>query len=261
MSDFAAILFLSLIGSVFGLIGGLLFLYIPAWSHWLSKYSTPFAAGVLLTISLLGLLPEATHEIGENAYILMLAAFLASYLFEHFFFGLHHHETHEHSIHKGSISLVIVGDTIHNFVDGVAIAAAYFVAPGFGIISAITTFLHEIPHEIGDFGILHRAKWKKQKIILVNILSSLASIVGALSIFYITKDEVFIGSLLAISAGIFLYLGASDFLPHLTEDTRDRVSPVFVLLAGVVLVYLLLNLIPHTEIENDHSMFRLLKLM
>lgn len=254
MNDLINILGLAFVGSVVALVGGVLFLAKKSWSAWLSAYSVPFAAGVLLTVSLLGLLPEAVHMYGEGAFFVALVAFVAAYLFENFFFGIHHHG-HEckHGLrYKTAIPLVIIGDTIHNFIDGVAIAATYMVNPGLGVITTASTFLHEVPHEIGDFGILLSAGWKRKKILLVNALSASTTILGALMVFFWVDNTAVIGVLLAISAGLFLYLGASDFLPNIHHGKINEKQAMVALLVGVVIMFLTFNMVPHSHGEEEH---------
>ena len=123
------VLVLAAIGSIAGLIGGVIFLVKKDWARVLCKYAISFAAGVLLSVSLLHLIPEAQHQIGYNAFVIVLASFLFAFFFEEFFAHLHHHEEKEHTLRKSTVPLVIFGDTIHNFIDGVAIAAAYLVNP------------------------------------------------------------------------------------------------------------------------------------
>lgn len=248
MSDVLQVLGLAFLGSVIALLGGIVFLYSKSWSRILEKYSIPFAAGVLLTVSLLGLLPEAEHSIGELAYILVLGAFLSAYLFEQFIFGLHHHDDgRKHRVdYASSIPLVLIGDTIHNFVDGIAIASSFFVSPGLGLITAISTFLHEVPHEIGDFGILLRAGWQKKKIIIVNFLSASTTVIGAVFVLIFSQNQALIGFFLSIAAGLFLYLGASDFLPHIHEVEDRPVKSVLAMFTGVIMMVIILTVIPHT---------------
>src|SRR3989338_4371127 len=245
MFELANIIALALLGGVLGLVGGLIMLAVKPWSRVLSAYAVPFAAGVLLTVSLLGLLPEAAEIIGEAAFLAVFLGFLASYLFESAFFALHHHEGHAHEAkQKASVGLIIFGDTIHNFIDGVAIAAAYLINPGLGLITAISTFLHEVPHEIGDFGILLKSGWQKRKIIGVNLISALSTVIGALAVLYLAPSEALEGYLLAGAAGLFLYLGASDFLPQADENSQ-RLPQVAVMMLGMLIMYLTLNVIPH----------------
>ncbi len=252
MTDVFIILLLSIAGSVFGLVGGVLFLFQKKWSHLLSSYSVSFAAGVLLTVSLLGLMPESLHMMGENAFLIVLISFLGSYLFENYFVELHHHNDCDHKSHiHSSIPLVIIGDSIHNFIDGVAIAATYLISPGLGLITTASTFLHEVPHEIGDFGILLKAGWQKKNIIIANLLSSLTTIIGALLVFWIQPSEYIIGILMAISAGIFLYLGASDFLPHIHHHQNSKRASLLALIIGVIIMLTTISLIPHSHEEHD----------
>lgn len=242
------LLFQALLGSVIALLGGVVFLFNRKLSSILEKYSIPFAAGVLVTVALLGLIPEAVHEIGEYSYWIVLFSFLGVYIFEHIFFDIHHHDEaddHHHGIKKSSVGIVIFGDTIHNFIDGVAIGASFMISPNLGLITAFSTFLHEIPHEIGDFGILLKAGWKNKKILLINIISSLMTVVGAFTVYFLNSGETLNGTLMAISAGVFLYLGASDFLPKITSDGKNRLKSILPLVLGSLIIILTLLLVPH----------------
>ncbi len=138
--------------------------------------------------------------------------------------------------------MVVFGDTIHNFIDGVAIASAYLIDPYFGLIVALSTFLHETPHEIGDFGILMSAGWSRGKTFVANLFSAMATFPGALLVFFFLRDaQDKIGVLLAISAGIFLYLGASDFLPEVGEEEKgvSTWKKLVLLVVGVLMMYAL----------------------
>lgn len=255
MSELAQILLLALLGSVLALIGGVIFLFNDRLSETLEKHSVPFAAGVLLTVSLLGLLPEAVHLMGDNAYLIVLLSFVSAYLFENFFFKVHHHHHHSGSDkhdHQSAVPLVIIGDTIHNLVDGVAIASGFLVNPGLGLITAISTFLHEVPHEISDFGILLKTGWEKRDILLVNVLSASTTIVGALAVVFLLQEPGQVGVLLAISSGLFLYLGASDFLPHMGDGKRPLVATTTFVL-GILAMVLTLNAVPHSHNEDSHD--------
>jgi zinc and cadmium transporter len=242
MSPLIAILLLSFVGSMAGLVGGVIFLLKKEWAKTLCKYAIPFAAGVLLSVSLLHLLPEAVHLTGEKAYFIVLIALLASFFFEQYFAHLHHHEEHGHTATKATAPLVVFGDTIHNFIDGVAIASAYLIDPYFGLVVTLSTFLHETPHEIGDFGVLMSAGWSRKKTFIANMFSATATFPGALLVFFFLRDaHDKIGILLAISAGIFLYLGASDFLPEVGEEEKgaSKWKKLALLVIGVLTMYVL----------------------
>jgi len=245
--DALNLLGLSLLGSVVALLGGVIFLFSKKLSKILERHSVSFAAGVMVTVSLLGLLPEAVHHMGEGAFWVITLTFLGVFVFEHLFFGIHHHEDDTHIRGKKfPIFWVIAGDTIHNFIDGVAIAVTYFVSPSLGLITALSTFLHEVPHEIGDFGILLKEGWKKNKIIVVNIFSALTTVLGAFLIYFYNENDVLNGFLMAFSAGIFLYLGASDFLPKIeTEKKNKKLEVVLPLVLGVASMIAAFLLLPH----------------
>jgi zinc and cadmium transporter len=245
MSTFLTLNLLVLFGSLVALAGGVLCLGIKPLRQFLATYASSFAAGVLLTVSLLGLLPEAVHELDEAAFLWVLGAFVATYLFENFLFALHHHEDEAyHSHHTSAVPLIIFGDTIHNFIDGMAIAATYLASPGLGITTALSTFLHEVPHEMSDFGVLLHAGWRRTKIIAVNVLSAMSSFVGAWAVWLTAESLGVVGPLLAVSGGIFLYLAASDFLPKPGKNVSHK-KAVGVMLLGILIMYAALTLIPH----------------
>ncbi len=238
----------ALLGSVIALFGGVIFLYNRKLSSVLEKYSVPFAAGVLVTVSILGLIPEAEHMLGESTYWIVLVSFLGVYIFEHLFFGIHHHgeeDGHAHEIKKSSVGLVIFGDTIHNFIDGVAIGAGFLINPNLGWVTAFSTFLHEVPHEIGDFGILLKAGWTRSKILVVNIISALMTVVGAFTVYFFSHSETLNGTLMAISAGVFLYLGASDFLPKIKDQNNSKLKSILPLIIGAGIIMVTILLLPH----------------
>lgn len=238
MNNLFPILLLALLGSVCGLIGGGFFLINKRFSEKLSAYAIPFAAGVLLTVSLTHLIPESI-EMSPLAPFIVLVAFLSSFLFEEVFTNIHHHAGHSHPARShGSIPLVLIGDSIHNFIDGVTIAAAYMIDPNVGILVALATFLHEVPHEIGDFGVLMAHGWSAKSAFMANLFSALVTVIGA--VLTVVLSDIFspvIFIFLSVSAGIFLYLGASDFLPDISRLKRgNRWAKIFSLLLGVIIM-------------------------
>ena len=239
MNPLLEIFILAAIGSVAGVIGSVVFLANKKAAKFFCKYAVPFAAGILLTVSLIDLLPEAVEKIGSTAFFVTLAAFLASFFLEEFFVQLHHHENDDHGQKNASVSLVLLGDTIHNFIDGVAIAAAYFVNPMLGLLVAFSTFLHETPHEIADFGVLLSAGWSKTRAFWANLFSALATFPGVLVVYFFASGyESTIGMLLAVSAGIFLYLATTDFLPEIGEEknSSSRRLKLIALLFGLLIM-------------------------
>lgn len=247
MHPLVAILLLSLSGSVLGLLGGAAFLVSKKLSRNLSHLAIPFAAGVLITTSIVHLIPESIEASGQLGSFVILVSFFVAFFFEEFFANMHHHEGHAHvGPNHGSVPLVLFGDTIHNFIDGVAIAAAYMVDPKLGVVVALATFLHEIPHEVGDFGVLLSAGWSKMNTLLANLFSALVTVLASV-ITYVFADQITpsLGVLLGISAGVFLYLGASDFLPDLAASKgKSRTSKWAFMLLGIFLILAVTFFVP-----------------
>ncbi len=249
MDSLPFLLLLAFIGSVAGLIGGVIFLVRENWCKTLSFIAMPLAAGVLLSLSLLDLLPEAVEAIGTKAFSIVLIVIVVSFLIERFLFNLHHHDHHAKHGQESSVPLVIFGDTIHNLLDGVAIGVAFLVNPALGVFTAFAAFLHETPHEIADFGILVANGWSKGRAFMANFFSALATFPGALfAYFYAGKTEGATGVLLAVAAGLFLYVATTDFLPEVTHNNKGAAwkQAVF-LIVGILAIVLVGALVPERQ--------------
>jgi len=251
MTVFPLIVLFSLIGGAFSIIGGLLLLYREDIARKLSIYLLSFAAGTLLAVAFLDLLPEALEALldqgAEPAGIFMAAigGFLLFFLVEGLLFQLHHHHAAEDDDHckdthvSKAPTLLVVGDTLHNLVDGIAITSAFLISIPTGIGTAIAVAAHEIPQEIGDFSVMIHAGWKRKEIILWNLLPALATTVGAIITFLLRdKIEFILGYLLAGTAGIFIYIAASDLLPELYHvSRRDQLKKTIPLLfLGIIVM-------------------------
>ena len=198
------------------------------WSHDRSHDFLSFAAGTLLTVAFLDLLPEAAeayeaaggeHAI-DSAALMVLVGFLLFFSIEKILLWYHCHE--EHCDVHTSTTMVLLGDTFHNFLDGVAIAASFMVSPVVGLATTVAVFIHEIPQEVADFSVLLSGGMKPKRAILFNLLSALASLGGALLAYFFSQvvDGV-LPVLLAITAGGFIYIAAADLIPEIHKE-RDR---------------------------------------
>lgn len=247
MESFLTLFLLTTLGSVAGLAGGLILLSKRALAKHLSVHAIPFAAGVMLAVSFLDVLPESIATSGVEASLkIVLLVMVAAFFFEQFLLHLHHHEEHARTTLKTALPMAIFGDTIHNFVDGLAIAAAYLTDPKLGLLVAFATFAHEIPHEMGDFGLMIAAGWRRSKVILVNLVSALSTYLGVVFVVLFSQSmEIKIGTMLAIAGGLFLYIAASDLLPEVHNDKRDKAwHQALLLLLGVGLIWLLTQFLP-----------------
>ena len=260
--DYITVLFWSLVGSVFSLAGGLVLISNNKLRAIAMRHGLPFGAGALLAAAFLTVLPEAVEgsDIHQTAAF-ALGGFLAFFVLERFLGWFHHHESHHHNeVHgaknKTHQSLVIVGDTLHNAIDGVAIGAAFLVSPAAGIGTALAVAAHEIPQEIGDFGILLGKGMKPRMVVMVNVLSALATVVMAVGTYALgIAADINPAPLLAVAAGFFIYIAASDIIPDIHEKPRREGNvQAIMLLVGVAVIALVVGATPHSHVvpaENN----------
>ena len=248
MSTLGYILLFTFIGSIGALAGGLILLSQKKLVLKISHLLASFAAGVLLGTAFFDLLPEALHEgeeKGTNVLLWALIGIVVFFLFERFIHWFHHHEEYHEEKEQGSIlPLIIAGDTMHNFLDGIVIAATFMASAPLGIITAIAVFAHEVPQEIGDFGLMLHKGLPRKKIILVNVASAAVSFAGAIITYLLgSVVEAYIPILLALTAGFFIYIAASDLIPEIHHETRHGFAfyESTLLIAGVVVIYILVN--------------------
>jgi zinc and cadmium transporter len=254
MADYPQVLFFSLLGGVFSLVGGMLLLSNKKSAEVLARYATPFAAGALLAAAFFDLLPESLHHLEPGqAGFWILMGIIVFFLLEHFLTWFHHH--HEHGKAGTPAPLVIIGDSIHNLLDGIAIGAAFLIDVPTGIVTAIAVAAHEIPQEIGDFGLLLKFGYSRQKVLVINAVSALMSTVGALAMFWIGNEaDLPLGAVLAVTAGMFIYIAASDLIPTIHEESKRRVGHLaaVLLVLGVVTISITTE-IAHRYTEADHE--------
>ena len=264
MSDLTAVVVFSLVGGIVSLAGGLVLLSNKTLAERALKYITPFAAGALLAAAFTDVLPEAAHDGDvELALRWTLAGILFFFLLERFLRWFHHHHPHDgHHTHKNeekgaTIPLIIIGDLIHNFLDGIAIAAAFLIDVPTGIVTTIAVAAHEIPQEIGDFGLLLDKGMKRANVIKVNILSALTTTLAAVLFFVAGKEfDLTLEIAFGLVAGFFIYIAVSDIIPsiHKNEEQKLAGSQTVMLIVGVIVVALTANVLHgYIEIETEHE--------
>lgn len=203
---------------------------------------TAFAAGALLAVTFFDLFPEAIELSGDNAFGMVLLGMILFFILERI---IHWHHCHDEicDVHAEHY-LNLIGDGIHNLLDGGIIAAAYLVDINIGIVTTIAVAVHEIPQEIGDFSILVNGGFSEKKALLFNFLSALTAMVGGLlTIYFSTLFDLLVPFLIAISAGGFIYIATADLLPAMAKETNrsKMLLHSFAFLMGIIVLFFALR--------------------
>lgn len=240
-------------GGVLSVLGAALFAFNSHMQRYLGAMVS-YAIGALLGAVFLDILPEAI-ELTTNVAALsatVLFGIMLFFVLEKLVLWRHcHHEhceAHEgpHDVHghdHGRTGLMItVGDTFHNFVDGVIIAAAFLTDVHLGMVTALAIIAHEIPQEVGDFVILLHSGYSKLKAFQLNLISSFASVAGGVLGYYTLQTaQAWIPTLLALAAASMLYVAVADLIPGLHKRTRlrDTLQQVLLIGSGVATIYIM----------------------
>lgn len=197
------------------------------------------SAGTMLAAALLHLLPESVATLGNTRpFYLTLGSFLAFFLLERFLHWRHCHDK-DHLL-KHTVGIMnLVGDAIHNFLDGVLIAASYAIGGGLGFVATMAIAMHEIPQEIGDFGVLLHSGFSKKQALTSNVLVSITCILGGILGFVASHTvTAFASYLVPVAAGGFLYIAASDLIPELKHETSTKrtIAMVLTFLFGIAIM-------------------------
>lgn len=238
------LIFYSLIGGLFSLVGGVVLLCKPDITK---AYMTPllgFGAGAFLAGAFIDILPEAIRTVNDprDVMIAVLVGFLGFFILERFLmrtFQMHSNAT-SHSEHIESLPyLLVLGDSFHNFLDGIVIGLASSISLTLGLPTALAVSAHEIPQEMGDFSVMIRQGWSKSVVLGINVAQSLLTIPGVFIGYYMkTAISTYVPSLLGVAAGIFIYIAATDILPELHHNSSHKhfFRVVIPTVLGVILV-------------------------
>ena len=246
MSVFAWIITASLAGGLLSVLGAAL-LALNARSVRYVGAMVSYAIGALLGAVFLEILPEAI-KLSSNVASMsatLLGGILLFFILEKLVLWRHCHHDHceaheppavvEHD-HGRSGLMIMVGDTFHNFVDGIIIAAAFLTDIQLGIVTSMAIIAHEIPQEVGDFAILLHSGYSKIKALKLNLISSFASVAGAVLGYYTLQTmQSWISFLLALAAASMIYVAGADLIPGLHKRTKlsDTIQQVVLILLGV----------------------------
>jgi zinc and cadmium transporter len=223
----------------------------------------PLAVGVFLGVVFFELIPETLEISPLWGPLAIVCGFLGFYVIAHLLETYHHHHGDEEDhCEKKSARLLLVGDAIHNFADGIVIATAFMIDPTVGFLTTIGVALHEIPQEIAEFGVLIRSGYTRVRALSYNFLSATTVIVGTVVTYYFTESlEGSLFILTGIAAGNLLYIATADLIPELRESHRGHFGQTFAAtLIGVVGIALLVTytherfMAEHAHDESAHSL-------
>jgi zinc and cadmium transporter len=199
-----------------------------------------FSAGTLLGAAFLDLLPEALEATGtREALGMALAGLLVFFALEKLILW-HHHHSGSHATEKPAGYLNLIGDGLHNFFDGMVIAAAFLTSTPLGIVTTIAVILHEIPQEIGDFSLLLYSGFTVKKALAYNLLSALAAVAGALAFYYASGAVSGLQAFgLSFTAGMFIYIALADLVPELHKEhgAGSAAQQLALITAGAAAIY------------------------
>ena len=234
--------------SVAGSVGGLLVAALLLALHqdvrtravpWLVSY----AVGTLLGAALLSLVPEALDSLRPAVALgTLLAGIITFFILEKLVLWRHCHDDQDCHVHRSTATLVIVGDAVHTFVDGVVIAAATLTSVPLGVSTALALIAHEVPQEAGDFAVLLSAGYSRRRALVLNLTSGLGGLAGAtVMLLFGSKAPDVVPYVLAFAGGNFLYVAMADLIPSLHRGHLDRnaVRQVALITLGIATIAVL----------------------
>jgi zinc and cadmium transporter len=232
---------LSVLGSIGGLLAASIFLLLgDSLRVKLVPWAISYAVGTLLGVALLALLPQALDQLpAATALGTLLAGVLTFFLLEKLVIWRHCHDSQDCQVHSSAASLVIVGDAFHTFVDGAVIAAAVVTSIPLGITTALAVAAHEIPQEVGDVAILLRAGYSRLRAFMLNLLSGVGGILGAIAMLAASHSiPNLLPYVLAFAAGNFLYIAMADLIPDLHRGGSEggALRQLLLISAGVATI-------------------------
>lgn len=211
--------------------------------RWLN-FLVSFSVGALLGDAFIHILPELaeTNSFNFNTSLIILASIVVFFLIEKYVHW-HHHFTLGANDHKHNLIYTnLIGDGIHNLIDGMVIAAAYMLNFKVGLATTLAVILHEIPQEVGDFGILLYAGLTRARALFYNFLSALTAIAGAVFVLTVGSTEKALTTVAAIGAGSFIYIATADLIPEVHKEKEQTLTQILAFGLGIAVMFALLLL-------------------
>jgi zinc and cadmium transporter len=207
-----------------------------------TSITIPYSIGALLGAAFLEMIPNAQQVLPlHQVFFAIIFGLILFFVLEKLAVWRHCHED-SCGIHKSAGTLILIGDSLHNFVDGIAVASAFLTSTTLGITASLAVIAHEIPQEVGDFGILLESGYSKGKAFLYNIISSLTALAGALGAYFLLPImRLSIPYFLSISASSFIYIALADLVPgrRITGELKSLAWEVPLIILGIGTVAML----------------------
>lgn len=267
MNLLALIIIFTAIGGILSVMAAAVFLLLPErHRNNVLPHGISFAIGALLAVAFWGLIPEAFESVEKDQFQILSGTILIGILvffvleklliWRHCHFGEceahgddhdHDHQAHSHphshahfdNTAKSAGALIILGDSIHNFVDGVLIAAAFLTDIKLGIVTSLAVAAHEIPQEVGDFAILLQSGYSRSRALFYNVLASLGTVLGGVLAYFSLEDlHQSLPYFLALASSSFIYIAVADLIPslHKKTDIKTSLQQIALITAGVLLI-------------------------
>ncbi len=260
MNLLTLIIIFTAVGGILSVMAAAVFLLLPELQRKaVLPHGISFAIGALLAVAFWGLIPEAFEQVKPEQFQMLsgtiLAGILGFFILEKLLIWRHchsgsceahgdehehsHSHSHSHSNAKSAGSLIILGDGIHNFVDGILIAAAFLTDVQLGIVTSLAVAAHEIPQEVGDFAILLDSGYSRGKALFYNMLASLTTVLGGILAYFSLEDlHSSLPFFLALAASSFIYIAVADLIPtlHKKTDIKTSMQQIILIAAGVFLI-------------------------
>lgn len=254
------IILFCLVGGVLSVLAASLFMLIPSRQRErLLPHMVSYAIGALLAAAFLALLPHAVEYPGvgdvHKVTLTVLIGILGFFVLEKLVLWRHchahdcevhgeehdHSHNHKHGEDKARGMMILIGDGMHNMVDGVLIAAAFLTDFHLGVVTSVAVATHEIPQELGDFSILLHSGYSRMKALIYNVLASLTTVIGGVVAYYSLQDaQAIVPYVLAVAAASFIYIAVADLIPSLHKRTEARVTlqQISLISLGVMTIYI-----------------------
>ncbi len=246
------IIIFCLLGGLLSVLAAALFLVLSeSLRNHLLPHLVSFATGALLGAAFLGLLPHALQSVAStDVHVIPMAVLLGLlgfFLLEKLVLWRHCHADHcevhapdQKSRDHSTGAMILIGDGLHNFLDGILIAGAFLTDIHLGVVTSLAVAAHEIPQEVGDFAVLLHSGFTRSRAFLYNILTSLTTVIGGvLAYFALQQMQAALPFVLAIAASSFIYIAVADLIPTLHQRVEGKATfqQVILIVAGILLIY------------------------